>query len=271
MTSDEISATIQSKTGLHSHQHIWRNTPDFHVEKTEKEAKVDEDNLWHSNLFQFFMKKDNLWWRSTDLFFLKNDEWEKHSIQEMKIMFNPFGLNEGVQRWLVLAPKAPITKDLLFSNYGWRNFSFEDFEDFYNQIKADPEPFFKKAYEKPFYHRTAQVRFRPPEPPRERTSTTFNVDLYRTEYGRANYSVRIGYDEVEIDNSDLEEVRRLHQEEGYEDAVQKLEELIYDSVYEQDGEYGDYDYEDHDSEDSERSSDYTDYSELMDSIMEGHQ
>jgi len=259
MTSEEVLQTIESKTGLSNKEYVWVGKIELAVDNYGKETVNFNNPMWY-----FFRKIEDKWSLSTEFQYCHKDTWESEGIQEMKIFFNPFALTMGIMRWLTMEPKNEITKQLLYSQYNWRNIEFEDIGDLYKQIIEDPDKFFQMAYQKSSYSR----RNAPPPMRRNTDWTDFDVDITMSESGNSTYWCDVHYNMVSLSGAELDDIRTKYEEDGEEEALELLEETIRERIYDSDGDYQNYNYDDHDASDTSLDGDYTEYRDILNRIIE---
>lgn len=257
MTYVELSQNIKSQTGLDNGLHLWRGTIQC-LGQTEEPQDRETDNL-SNPVFMAYYKDDSGDWKREGNIFSAIDA-ETHIV-----FFNPYGLPGGLLRWLITKPESETTRNLLFSQYGWRNIEFSSLKDLHEVISSDPKKYLKLEYN---FIGQPPVKLGRNTSRRTEQTATFDVDINRTESGHAEYWIEVDYDSVILMQSQINSIRATYHEEGRDDALSLLEEFVLEGIENMDAHYGDCEYERTDHVDTQLNSDDTNYESILEEIIE---
>ena len=201
--------------------------------------------------------------------------WEKHkeNIKEdpesHRVLFVPELIPDALARWVVIEPAHEMTKNLIFSTFKVvlppKSKTLKDIIEYIDERKvAIIDMFAKSGGVRP--RRT----LRGPPPQTTGTGMRVDIDICETESGYCNYTASRQTNSCELTSDMLNEIRDIATEnQDPEAARDRLQEIIRDSLGEEDHDTGNYDYDSFDAQDVEFEQDDTNYDAILEEILEG--
>ena len=181
-----------------------------------------------------------------------------------KLYFRPECVPNNIISWLLSNPKSHITKNLIFS---WCSVHISKEAETTTEIieELSNQDNIIKAVDY-LIERTPVFRINRPRVPSDRTQ--FDVDMVFEESGSCSYRCNVYYNTVSIANSDLDEIRSIHERDP-DEAMDHLTDIVRSSLsYNGASDYDNYTYDDEEAEDDELYEDNTDLQQLLRDIVE---
>ena len=251
MTSEEIQSTILSLTGINR------------IQEDEKDKQRTIDLTAYRPLLLRNTNPSSI--NNTWMF----SNFSPLPAKDTKPFFNPYGLEDGLMRWIIMEPATGITHNLLYSKFKYKVKEPFGTKEILWQLIDNVEEITKTVTTGSLQRRT--MRNQAPNTWRE-----FDIDIGEGEIGRASYYVRRYINSIRVPNATVNEIQtlwvdnpdELPEDELKEECKTILQEYVRENYLDGDFDYQDYEYDDHHSEDSEDFNDETDYDRIIEGIIE---
>ena len=264
MTLEEIWSNIEQSTG------VKKRIGDASLPNNYMFMIIDKNDAIYP-VYQAMSNKSYSTWTKTTL---RNGIKNLFKDDDPRLIFNPYALNTGLTRWIFAKPENVITKQLLFSTFGIRNFKIKGFKDFYKQVTLDLPKFIAETVCKSDGRvlnsrgqariiNSIPLRLRPPI----RNEDYFDINIEMTEWGNCSYSCTNIYSSINLQGLIPEFRAASDAGESRDELTARIRHYIMDNVSDGDFDSEDYDHENYSGEDSELKDDYTDYNEILATIL----